>query len=142
MGEFTTAIDRYKENEPLYQELLSQTGELLANNGIDLHGDSSQSSTYGEATNITQDQASEISGRLTALQWSGEKRLELQTILSQDVASILSLTTNSSTYLSELRTAAISSNSYLEDIQKDTRKIYSEWGEKITRIDKNINDKL
>jgi len=99
---------------------------------------SGQSASYGESSSITQDQASEISGRLTAMQWSGEQRLAIQNIISQNTASLVTLQTAGNSFLSEIRTMMFSSTNYLADIQADTRKIYNEWTGKLDKMQKSL----
>jgi len=93
--------------------------------------DSTQSSTTGSYDTVTQDQASEISGRLTAMQW-------VQQTISQNTTALVALQTVNNTFLSEMRNLTLISNGYLADIQVDTRKIYNEWTGKLDKMQKSL----
>jgi len=132
------AAQTYENNLPLYQDLLSKYSGMLEQYGIYLDTSSQQSDAYGEASNITQDQASELLGRATAISWSEQQSLAVQNIISQNVASLVTLQTAGNSFLSEIRTMMFSSTNYLADIQTDTRKIYNEWTGKLDKMQKSL----
>lgn len=65
-----------KEQREWYQKAEDLRDNVFTITGYDEVAESSQSSTTGSYDGITQDQGSEISGRLTAVQWNGEQRLQ------------------------------------------------------------------
>jgi len=128
------------EYDAIVSDALASRQELEDMGLINADSDSSssQSSSYGNSTSMSQDAGEEINGRLTAMQWSGEQRLAIQNTISQNVASLVTLQTAENSFLSEIRTMMFSSTNYLADIQADTRKIYNEWTGKLDKMQKSL----
>lgn len=94
---------------------------------------SSQESTKGGFTAMSQETGDELNGRFTALQISNE---EIKNSMFFILGNLSSLCTNTSTgniLLTEMRNLAVMSNGHLEDIAKYT-KVLLEFGEKLDNI--------
>lgn len=103
-------MDRYENEIPVIQQMMSQMSDIMSTTGINLKGSgSTTSAAVGGAAGITEDQGNEISGRLTAIQLQGETRIAqgYQSIgLSQTanmiLGSILDLDAARNAYLSDI----------------------------------------
>lgn len=101
-------------------------------------GSSHSGSTGRTSSSISQETGDEISGRMTVIQVQNEA-------LGRQVAGIVTqmqaLTTaqsNSSSYLEEIRNIMITSNSFLDDIARSNKKIYSEFSSQLKSIDSKL----
>ena len=124
--------------EELQKELDSQFGwadSLFKDEDAAKQQQSSRGSSF---ETMTQDQASELSGRFTALSEVG-----LQ-ILShvQSIQSITIFVAEQNSILSEIKNLAISSNGYLEDISGFQKKIYDVLRVDIPEIKQKLNSSL
>ena len=90
---------------------------------------------------MSQDAASELNGRFTALQLSGEeiKNQMISAVISLN--SLLSVSTNSNSILNNILNQHAITNSYLEDIAKYTKLILG-FGDKFDRMISIFNNKL
>lgn len=100
-----------------------------------------QESTAGGFETMSQDTATELNGRFTALQLSGEeiKNQMISAVISLN--SLLSVSTNSNSILNNILNQHVITNSYLEDIAKYTKPIL-EFGDKFDRMISIFNNKL
>lgn len=100
-----------------------------------------QESTVGGFETMSQDAASELNGRFTALQLSGEeiKNQMISAVISLN--SLLSVSTNSNSILNNILNQHVITNSYLEDIAKYTKLILG-FGDKFDRMISIFNNKL
>jgi len=142
-GVMSEADREYLTNDfnSIAEDIWTQRNTLLEAAGLD-SSSSSQSASGNSATDITQDQAEEISGRMTALQYSAEVRNEM---ISQAVAQIvtlsqthISLTTAGNQTLSDILTQAALANGFLEDITKYNKMMYESWELKLEEMRKKI----
>jgi tape measure domain-containing protein len=103
-------MDRYENEIPVIQQMMSQMSDIMSSNGISLKGSgSTTSATVGGASGITVDQANEMNGRMTAIEIQGE------TAISQR-SQILSQSTLAATILNDILDLDAMRNSYLSDI--------------------------
>lgn len=133
-----------EEWEKTALDAIAKDAEDVANNYMDLVGDyfkedteqqSASSRAFG--TEMTQDQAAEISGRLTAV-YDAELDIRNQVIASIAALTNLSVTCNNSNIvLSEIRNLMISSTSFLDDIAKYSKKIYNDFYARLNEIATN-----
>lgn len=100
-----------------------------------------QKSTAGGFETMSQDTATELNGRFTALQLSGEeiKNQMISAVISLN--SLLSVSTNSNSILNNILNQHVITNSYLEDIAKYTKLILG-FGDKFDRMISIFNNKL
>ncbi len=100
-----------------------------------------QKSTAGGFETMSQDTATELNGRFTALQLSGEeiKNQMISAVISLN--SLLSVSTNSNSILNNILNQHLITNSYLEDIAKYTKLILG-FGDKFDRMISIFNNKL
>lgn len=123
--------------EQLQQEIDAQFGWADS-----LMGESStteQKSTAGGFETMSQDTATELNGRFTALQLSGEeiKNQMISAVISLN--SLLSVSTNSNSILNNILNQHVITNSYLEDIAKYT-KLLIDIKSDITQVNRNTKD--
>ena len=123
--------------EQLQQEIDAQFGWADS-----LMGESStteQKSTAGGFETMSQDTATELNGRFTALQLSGEeiKNQMISAVISLN--SLLSVSTNSNSILNNILNQHVITNSYLEDIAKYT-KLLIDIKSDIAQVNKNTKD--
>ena len=100
-----------------------------------------QKSTAGGFETMSQDTATELNGRFTALQLSGEeiKNQMISAVISLN--SLLSVSTNSNSILNNILNQHVITNSYLEYIAKYTKLILG-FGDKFDRMISIFNNKL
>jgi hypothetical protein len=89
---------------------------------------------------MTQEQASSLEGRFTAMQVSSDRSAQATVENTIVARQMLAIVTTESTILSDIRSNIAISNSYLEDIA-NYNKAMSKWGDTIKRIADNT-DKL
>lgn len=100
-----------------------------------------QESTAGGFETMSQDTATELNGRFTALQLSGEEIKNQMISAVIFLNSLLSISTNSNSILNNILNQHVITNSYLEDIAKYT-KLILEFGDKFDRMISIFNNKL
>lgn len=127
----------YNMAEQLQQEIDAQFGWADS-----LMGESStteQKSTAGGFETMSQDTATELNGRFTALQLSGEeiKNQMISAVISLN--SLLSVSTNSNSILNNILNQHVITNSYLEDIAKYT-KLLIDIKSDIAQVNRNTKD--
>lgn len=137
-GDFMGWNEMVDEAMKLRDELAAATGY----DKISQESYSQSSSSRGFGTEMTHEDAGELSGRFTALQITGEETKN--TMLSMlAVANVLSVSVNNnSTVLLEIKNLMTSSNGYLEDIAKYTKDILSKFGVKLDDINNNLKKAL
>ena len=123
------------------EEAMKLRDELAAATGYDKISQESyaQSSTSrGFGTEMTHEDAGELSGRFTALQIAGEEvKNAMLSMLA--IANTLSVSANSNgAILLEIKNIMVSSNGHLEDIAKYTKGMLSKFGEKLDNINENL----
>lgn len=94
---------------------------------------SSQESTKGGFTSMSQDTGEELNGRFTALQISNEEIKNSMFFILGNLSSLCTHTSNNNLLLTEMRNLAVMSNGHLEDIAKYT-KVLLGFGEKLDNI--------
>lgn len=97
---------------------------------------SSQNSTKGGFTSMSQETGDELNGRFTALQISNEEIKNSMFFMLGNLSSLCTTSSNNNFLLIEMRNLAVMSNSHLEDIAKHT-KVLLGFGEKLDNIDYN-----
>ena len=132
-----TALDNLKNS--IIQG--AEAGAAAINAQFGTGSTTEQKSTAGGSETMSQDTATELNGRFTALQLSGEeiKNQMISAVISLN--SLLSLSTNSNSILNNILNQHVITNSYLEDIAKYTKPIL-EFGDKFDRKISIFNNKL
>lgn len=132
-----TALDNLKNS--IIQG--AEAGAAAINAQFGTGSTTEQKSTAGGSETMSQDTATELNGRFTALQLSGEeiKNQMISAVISLN--SLLSLSTNSNSILNNILNQHVITNSYLEDIAKYTKPIL-EFGDKFDRMISIFNNKL
>lgn len=123
-----------EEYNDIVSDALAMRDELENMGLISDDSDSSQSSSYGESSSITQDQASEISGRLTAIQWNGEQRLTQDTLANAKLDTVIVNTSAINSIANNIRDMIAQSYLELQMINENTASI--------VKPIKNISEKI
>lgn len=123
--------------EQLQQEIDAQFG--WADSLMGESSTSEQKSTAEGFETMSQDTATELNGRFTALQLSGEeiKNQMISAVISLN--SLLSVSTNSNSILNNILNQHVITNSYLEDIAKYT-KLLIDIKSDIAQVNRNTKD--
>lgn len=123
--------------EQLQQEIDAQFG--WADSLMRKSSTTEQKSTAGGFETMSQDTATELNGRFTALQLSGEeiKNQMISAVISLN--SLLSVSTNSNSILNNILNQHVITNSYLEDIAKYT-KLLIDIKSDIAQVNRNTKD--
>lgn len=123
--------------EQLQQEIDAQFG--WADSLMRESSTTEQKSTAEGFETMSQDTATELNGRFTALQLSGEeiKNQMISAVISLN--SLLSVSTNSNSILNNILNQHVITNSYLEDIAKYT-KLLIDIKSDIAQVNRNTKD--
>lgn len=122
-------------------EAMKLRDELAAATGYDKISQESysqSSSSRGFGTEMTHEDAGELSGRFTALQITGEETKNAMLSMLATANALSVSVNNNSTTLLEIKNLMVSSNGYLEDIAKYTKDILNKFEVKLDNINKNL----
>ncbi len=100
----------------------------------------SQDASSGAWQSMSQETGDELNGRFTALQESNERISESVLAGLTVINSMLAISTSTNGAVLEIRNLMITSNSYMEDMVKYTRKSYNEWTSKLDSIVNNTKN--
>ena len=132
--------DLKKRYQKLVQGMIAERDEMSKTFGWE--SEKKQEASRGFDTEMTHEDAGELSGRFTALQVAGEE-IKVAMINMLAVAQVLSTTAkDNNEVLSDIRNLMFSSNGYLEDIASYSKKMLTEFNEKLNSINENINKAL
>lgn len=128
------------EYQDIVNDMLEQREQIMKDFGWDSSSSSSEqtSSSRGFGTEMTHEDAGELSGRFTALYDVGLQILQNITFLQ----SIGVSAEGCNTVLQEIKNLMVSSNGYLEDISGFTKKMFKLLGKKLDDINNNISRAL
>lgn len=132
-----TALDNLKNS--IIQG--AEAGAAAINAQFGTGSTTEQKSTAGGFETMSQDTETELNGRFTALQLSGEEIKNQMISAVIFLNSLLSISTNSNSILNNILNQHVITNSYLEDIAKYT-KLILEFGDKFDRMISIFNNKL
>lgn len=131
MDEYMGYVDKAMK---LRDELAAATGY----DKISQESYSQSSSSRGFGTEMTHEDAGELSGRFTALQITGEETKNAMLSMLATANALSVSVNNNSTTLLEIKNLMVSSNGYLEDIAKYTKDILNKFEVKLDNINKNL----
>lgn len=128
------------EYQDIVNDMLEQREQIMKDFGWDSSSSSSEqtASSRGFGTEMTHEDAGELSGRFTALYDVGLQIL-------QNIAFLQSIGVSAegcNTVLQEIKNLMVSSNGYLEDISGFTKKMFELLGKKLDDINNNISRAL
>ena len=128
------------EYQDIVNDMLEQREQIMKDFGWDSSSSSSEqtASSRGFGTEMTHEDAGELSGRFTALYDVGLQILQNITFLQ----SIGVSAEGCNTVLQEIKNLMVSSNGYLEDISGLTKKILDVFEKKLDNINNNISKAL
>ena len=128
------------EYQDIVNDMLEQREQIMKDFGWDSSSSSSEqtASSRGFGTEMTHEDAGELSGRFTALYDVGLQILQNITFLQSIGVSAECC----NTVLQEIKNLMVSSNGYLEDISGFTKKMFELLGKKLDDINNNISRAL
>ena len=127
----------YNMAEQLQKELDTKFG--WADNLVkdEKEGSSQDSTKRGFGTEMTHEDAGELSGRFTALHMVGEES-KTQLVLLNQITNALLISADAG--FNNILLQMIQTNSYLEDIYTIQKKMWEQWGSKIDEVIRGINN--
>lgn len=139
-GQFTEQdIKDFNERyEKIVQEGINRRDEWAKVTGYTGDSLSSQSATSGGWQSMGQETGDELNGRFTALQIAGESIANNMASNVAQMETIVNLGISTNGAVLEIRNMMIMTNSYLEDVVKFTRLVYSDFGDKLDDMVKNL----
>ena len=101
---------------------------------------SQQSTTYTASQSFTQEQGDVLNGRLTAIQIGVQQQGALAQQIQASLAAMNAIVAGNGGTMTEMRNILLIQNNYLDDIARQTKSIYEEFGQKIDRLVTNTNN--
>lgn len=134
------------KQEDLVDEMIAKRNQIAAITGYDDVSTSEASGSINSAKSMSEDTANELIGRMTAVQIGVEGIRSQDNVMAQQVIngvtalmSITSVSASNNEVLNAILLQNVQSNSYLEDISKYNKAMYSEWGNQINAIRTKID---
>lgn len=134
------------KQEDLVNEMIAKRNQIAAITGYDDVSTSEASGSINSAKSMSEDTANELIGRMTAVQIAVEGIRSQDNVMAQQVIngvtalmSITSVSASNNEVLNAILLQNVQSNSYLEDISKYNKAMYSEWGNQINAIRTKID---
>lgn len=137
-------IDNYQQNIPTLQNIMNEINGYLQDAGIYLkkpESTSQQKATAGGFETMSQDTATELNGRFTALQIAGEEIKSQMQDAANGINSLVAISTDGNAIMSNILNQHVITNGYLEDIVKYTKPML-DFGTKFDKMISIFNDKL
>lgn len=130
--------DLREQYEEIVNNMLTDRENIIKDFGWTASEQEQQSASKGGFDTMTQDQATELSGRFTSLYEVG---LQILTYI-QSIQSISVYVNEQNMILLEIRNIIISSNSYLEDIASFQKRIWEKVDARLDSINNILNNRL
>lgn len=130
-----------KRYQTLVDEGLTKRDEIVKITGYTGDSDTKQDTSYGSASSITQDQASEGIGRITALQVQGEVRNASLTSILSNIQSLVAAQTAQTTIADGIRDLMANSYIELQGIRENTEVVIKPIKAMAARLD-SWNEKI
>ena len=134
------------KQEALVNGMIAKRNQIAAITGYDDVSTSEASGSINSAKSMSEDTANELIGRMTAVQIAVEGIRSQDNVMAQQVIngvtalmSITSVSASNNEVLNAILLQNVQSNSYLEDISKYNKAMYSEWGNQINAIRTKID---
>ena len=134
------------KQEALVNDMIAKRNQIAAITGFDDVSTSEASGSINSAKSMSEDTANELIGRMTAVQIGVEGIRSQDNVMAQQVIngvtalmSITSVSASNNEVLNAILLQNVQSNSYLEDISKYNKAMYSEWGNQINAIRTKID---
>lgn len=127
------------ENEKIANDMIARRQALIDAGMIKPTNEEAyeQEATKGAWEGMSEDTGQELNGRFTALQVAGENISQQMMQAVAQIALITGFSQSSNQHLMDIRNSMIMANTYLEDIAKYARQIYSDFASKLDTIASN-----
>lgn len=134
--------EREKEAKKVLEKIQDETSKAKADAKAiqDSTGytNQQQEGSEGGFESMSQDTAEELSGRFTALQVTAQQTYLLVSAMEQYLSASNAVLTVQNSFLSSINDNVAKSNGFLDDILEVNKKIYTEFGERITAMDEKL----
>jgi len=129
-----------KEYTDKYNEKVAERNAWA--DALDYTGDSTyeQEASSKGFQSMGQDTAEELNGRFTAMQIACENVGTQAVAILGKMSEMAVVQTNNNAYLMEIRNMLISTNSYLDDVAKYSKKIYMDFSDKLDTVISNTKN--
>ena len=126
-----------QENERIANEMIARRQNLVDAGLLKPGDDFEQEASSKGFQAMGQDTGEELNGRFTALQIAGENISQQMMVAVATLNNIASFSQSSNMVVIEIRDMLIFTNSYLEDMVKYAKLLYTDFGEKLDDIVSN-----
>lgn len=125
-----------------FNDLMSRYQGMAAGKGISLFGSGNeeQNASANGVSSITYEQATNIDALLTAGNITREQIKDLANAVMANVSSMVTFSSSTNTAVLEIKNLMVYNNSYLEDILKCSKSIYSEFSSKLDSVNRNLKE--
>lgn len=123
-----------------FNDLMSRYKGMAADKGINLFGSENeqQSASANGSSSITYEQSTNLIALITAGNISRDQIKDIFSTIMASAGTLTAFSSSTNSAVLEIKNLMIYSNSYLEDILKYTKSIYSEFSDKIDSVNKNL----
>lgn len=125
-----------------FNNLMSRYKGIAADKGISLFGSESeqQSASANGSLQISYEQATNLIALITAGNISRDQIKDIVSTVIANVGSLATFSSSTNTAVLEIKNLMVYNNSYLEDILKCSKSIYTEFAIKLDSVNKNLKD--
>ena len=135
---YTEAEKLKAEYRAMSEEMVNQRDAMMEVMGWSA-SDSEAEGSFRNASSVSEETMDELNGRMTVIQVHTSELAQSALAGLQTLYSLSALSGERNTLVAEMRDMLFMSNSYLEDIAADTRRIYKEFGVKLDSVVSNTN---
>ncbi|SFG57221.1 tape measure protein [Prevotella sp. KH2C16] len=128
-NDYQTLTDRALSIRNAMQEATGYTGKQPE-----------QNATANGVSSITYEQATNIDALLTAGNITREQIKDLANAVMANVSSMVTFSSSTNSAVLEIKNLMVYNNSYLEDILKCSKSIYSEFAAKLDNVNRNLKE--
>lgn len=125
-----------------FNNLMSRYKGIAADKGISLFGSENeqQSASANGSSSITYEQSTNLIALITAGNISRDQIKDIVSTVIANVGSLATFSSSTNTAVLEIKNLMVYNNSYLEDILKCSKSIYTEFAIKLDSVNKNLKD--
>lgn len=125
-------------NKNLSDDMLRDREQLISKGLLVEEQTKEQSASANGASSITYEQSTSLIALITAGNISRDQIKDIFSTIMASAGTLTAFSSSTNSAVLEIKNLMIYSNSYLEDILKYTKSIYSEFSDKIDSVNKNL----
>lgn len=126
-GEYDAIVQRAISERDMYADMMGWGNDYQ------------KEGTSGRFQTMSQETGDELSGRFTAMQMSNEVIRANVVMITERLMQMCAIQATENTHLQDIRNMMITSNSYLDDIARYTKMIYTDFSSRVERIASNTD---